>query len=61
MRYASTALFLFTSASWLIVSAPALAEQGDDTLRMYLSKSEVVVLGEFASEPTGASLEAGVV
>lgn len=39
----------------------AFADEGDDTLRMYLSKSDVVVLGEFASEPLGETDELGVV
>lgn len=37
------------------------ADDGDDTLRSYLSKSDVVALGEFTSEPIGESAEAGLV
>lgn len=39
----------------------AVADDGDDTLRFYLSKSDVVLLGEFTSEPIGAIKEAGVI
>jgi hypothetical protein len=35
------------------------AEAGDDTLRFYLGKSALVVLGEFTSEPFGYSAELG--
>ena len=39
----------------------AVADDGDETLRFYLSKSDVVALGKFASEPIGKSSEQGVV
>lgn len=39
----------------------AAADEGDDTLRMYLSKSDIVVAGELLSEPKGRASEAGVV
>jgi len=39
----------------------ALADGGDDTLLMYFSRSDVVVLGEFTSEPVGESTEGGVI
>ena len=50
----------------IIVAALALAvslchaDDGDDTLRLYLSKSDLVVLGTIVSEPEGHWLEAGV-
>jgi hypothetical protein len=43
------------------LAGPVRADDGDDTLRHYLSKSDVVVLGEFTSEPIGLSHEAGLV
>ncbi len=39
----------------------AFAEDGDETLLLYLSKSDVVVLGEFTTEPVGAVREAGLI
>lgn len=39
----------------------ALADDGDDTLRFYLSRADVVVLGEFASELDAHTREVGVV
>lgn len=37
------------------------ADGDDDTLQMYLSKSDVVLLGEFTSEPIGSTREVGVI
>lgn len=42
-----------------VLSAPA--DEDDDTLKYYLSKSDCVALGTIASEPIGISSEAGVV
>ena len=44
-----------------LIPAVALGNAGDESLRMLLAKSEVVVLGEFTSEVIGACDEAGVV
>jgi len=44
--------------SW---TAMAFADESDDTLRFYLSKSDLVVLGTIVTEPIGLSGEAGVV
>jgi hypothetical protein len=44
-----------------LVPGLVLADDGDDTLRFYLSRSDVVVLGEFASELDAHTREAGVV
>jgi hypothetical protein len=44
----------------LVFAAPSFADSGDDTLRSYLKKSALVVLGEITSEPIGMSTEAGV-
>ena len=43
------------------LAVPAFADDGDDTLRFFLSKSELVVLGEITSEPHGVWDEKGVV
>jgi hypothetical protein len=45
----------------LALAAPALADDSDDTLRFFLSKSDLVVLGEITSEPVGIVGEDGVV
>src|SRR5438552_2897824 len=37
------------------------ADDDDDTLRFYLSKSQLVVVGEFVSEPFGWVSEVGVI
>jgi hypothetical protein len=44
-----------------LFAAPARADDGDDTLRAYLAKSDVVLLGEFTSEPESFVREAGMV
>jgi hypothetical protein len=44
-----------------LIPAAATADDGDDTLRAYLAKSDVVVLGEFTSDLDGVTGEAGVV
>jgi len=38
----------------------AVADSGDDTLRLYLSKSDLVILGTIVSEPMGITDESGV-
>lgn len=45
----------------LLVPAGLLADEGDDTLRFYLSKSELVVSAEFLVEPSGHYDEMGVI
>jgi hypothetical protein len=45
----------------LALAAAAAANDGDDTLRFYLAKSDLVVRGEIASEPSATSKEDGVV
>jgi hypothetical protein len=44
-----------------VLPAVVLADDGDDTLLMYLSKSDAVILGQFTSELIGESGEAGVI
>ena len=45
--------------SVLAVTTPIFADTGVDTLRFYLSKSDLVVLGEITSEPMGFVTELG--
>jgi hypothetical protein len=45
----------------LVLAASAAADGGDDTLRFFLSKSDLVVVGKLTSEPAGVEKEAGVV
>ncbi len=44
-----------------VLCSVAVAGDDDETLRFYLSKSDVAALGEFTSEPIGESSEQGVV
>ena len=44
-----------------LISGVCLADEGDDTLRAYLAKSDLVVLGTITSEPAGIIDEIGVV
>jgi hypothetical protein len=55
MRTLAGALTLLT-----FTQGVCLADAGDDTLRFYLSKSKLVVLGAIATEPVGYSSERGV-
>ncbi len=50
-------LLLLTS---LVVVLPVHASSGDDTLKFYLSKSDLVVMGQITSEPIGIVDETGV-
>jgi hypothetical protein len=52
---------LFAFLLLLGVPAVSAADDGDDTLRYYLSKSDLVVLGEIVSQPFGVMGELGVV
>jgi hypothetical protein len=45
----------------VLLAAHAVGDDGDDTLRFYLGKSDLVVVGTIASEPVGVVKEAGVV
>ncbi|HEV3255428.1 MAG TPA: hypothetical protein VG013_00985 [Gemmataceae bacterium] len=45
----------------LVFAASAAADGGDDTLRFFLSKSDLVVVGTVTSDPAGVEKEAGVV
>jgi hypothetical protein len=45
----------------LALRASAFAAGGDDTLRFFLAKSDLVILGEITSQPVGISSEVGVV
>ncbi|MEI9896475.1 MAG: YfbK domain-containing protein [Chthoniobacter sp.] len=54
------ALFLICMVVFGLIS-PARADGGDDTLKFYLSKSDIVVLGTIVSEPIGIVDEVGVV
>ena len=44
-----------------VLAAASIASADDDTLRFYLSKSDLVVFGEIASDPTRVSEEVGAV
>jgi hypothetical protein len=44
----------------VLLPAVVLADDGDGTLLTFLAKSDVVLLGEFTSEPLGESTEGGV-
>jgi hypothetical protein len=56
-----TARWLTTALSLLLAAGATRAADGDDTLRYYLSHADLVVLGEFTSEPEWAIREEGVV
>src|SRR5262249_39193142 len=45
----------------LALAAPAFADDSDDTLRFFLSKSDLVVVGAITSQPFGTVTEVGVV
>lgn len=53
--FASSAFFA------LLVSKSTFADTGDDTLRVFLSKADLVVAGELLSEPVKRRSELGVV
>ena len=44
----------------LIAVLPVRGDSGDDTLKSFLSKSDLVVMGKITSEPIGITSEAGV-
>ena len=44
----------------LIAVLPVHGDDGDDTLKSFLAKSELVVVGKITSEPIGINDEAGV-
>src|SRR5262249_24329833 len=44
----------------LALGTPAFADDSDETLRFFLSKSDLVVLGEITSKPDGIVDEKGV-
>ena len=46
--------------SLLLLGATAVADDGDDTLRGWLAKSELVVAGTITNEPIGITHETGV-
>jgi hypothetical protein len=50
-------LALFAS---LLAVLPARGDSGDDTLKSFLSKSDLVVMGKITSEPIGIISESGV-
>jgi len=47
--------------AFLLASHLCLGDDSDDTLKFYLAKSDVVVLGTIASQPLGLVWELGVV
>ena len=55
--------FALMAAAFFLVqhAGPALGDEGDDTLRFYLSKSDLVVVGTITSEPGGRIFEVVVV
>jgi hypothetical protein len=44
----------------VVLAAPCLGDDGDDTLNFYLSRSDLVVRGEIVSHPVGFVWQAGV-
>ena len=54
-------LLIFVSVLTVPLSYKVFASEGDDTLRYFLSKSDLAVAGRVASEPVGISSEMGVV
>jgi hypothetical protein len=61
MRNRTQAALVFTVVvGVLTLDASAVADEGDDTLRSYLARSDLVVLGEIASEPGEFQKESGV-
>ncbi len=44
----------------MALATVAIADDGDETLRFYLARSDLVVLGEIASEPSEFQKEIGV-
>jgi hypothetical protein len=44
----------------LIAVLPVRGDSGDDTLKSFLSKSDLVVMGKITSEPIGLNHEVGV-
>jgi len=58
MRALSLAVVVL--AQTVSASAIAAASGSDDTLRFFLSKSELVILGEIASDPQGFRTEPGI-
>lgn len=44
----------------LIAVLPVRGDDGDDTLKSFLSKSDLVVMGKITSEPIGINYETGV-
>lgn len=53
-------LLVVCSTTWWACPV-ARADEGDDTLRGWLAKADVVVAGQIVSEPVGFSFELGVV
>lgn len=49
------------SIVFVIMAGICFADEGDDTLKFFLSKSDLVILGTITSEPIGVVDEAGVV
>jgi hypothetical protein len=58
LRQFSLCFLALLAAQW---AAVVLADDGDETLLYYLSKSDVAVLGQFTSDVIGESGEAGVI
>ena len=57
----SAVLALLVTVVVILLAAFARVDADDETLEFYLAKAEVVLLGEFTSEPIGYSTEGGVV
>lgn len=51
---------LLVLLAMLLFGGAAHADEGDDTLKYYLSKSDLVVLGTIVNEPASFSSELGV-
>jgi hypothetical protein len=54
-------VFLLAAMLSACCQAFVLGDDGDETLRWYLSRSDVVALGQFTSDVIGESGEAGVI
>ena len=51
---------LFTLLFFLLAVSPVIADDDDETLKFYLSKADLVVVGKISSDPIGIINETGV-
>lgn len=55
------AAMVFLAGAVILLAANAWLDADDETLQFYLDQAEVVMLGEFTSEPIGTMTEGGVI